>query len=389
MDYPLFRLGFRPFFLLAAIFSCISMLIWTWLYLYDTQLLLAGLTTPVWHAHEMIFGYAFGVIAGFLLTAVRNWTDIRTVHGTPLAVLTLIWLTARFLLLLFEHPDVLTLAMVSDGLFGVLLVGCLAVPIIQAKQWKQMGILILVSLIVLANALFYWGAINGSSEQMYRGIHLGLYLVVGLIMIIGGRVIPGFVERGVDVRTTVRRFTWVNKANFILFVLFIVFEVFLGSAATTFFLSTALFFVNAIRIWGWHNKGIWKVPLLWVLYLAYAFVVVGFALKSLSFWISLLPYLSMHAFAYGGIGMMTLGMMARVSLGHTGRNVYAPPAPLRWVFAILLSGAIVRVLLPLIDMSHYPWWIALSQIAWILAFTVFVFIYLPVLTKARIDGRDG
>ena len=365
------------------------MLIWTWLYLYNTQHLLAGLTTPAWHAHEMIFGYAFGVIAGFLLTAVKNWTDIRTVHGAPLAVLALIWLTARCLLLLFTHPGTLTLAMVSDVLFGVLLIGCLAIPIFQAKQWKQMGILIIVSLIVLANALFYWGAMNVSNTQMYWGIYLGLYLVVGLIMIIGGRVIPGFVERGVATQPTIHRFIWLDKANLILFLLFIVFEVFIGSDAIIFFLSTALFFINALRIWGWHDKGIWKVPLLWVLYLAYVFVVVGFALKSLSFWVSLLPYLSIHAFAYGGIGMMTLGMMARVSLGHTGRNIHTPPAPLRWAFAVLLFGGIVRVLMPLIDVSNYPWWITLSQIAWIIAFTIFVFVYFPFLTKARIDGRDG
>ena len=365
------------------------MLIWTWLYMDNMELLLAGLTTPVWHAHEMIFGYALGVIAGFLLTAVRNWTDIRTVDGVPLAALALIWLTARCLLLLFSDPGTLTLAMLADGLFGVLLVGCLAVPIIQAKQWKQIGILIIVSLIVVANVLFYWGAINGLSKQMYWGFYLGLYLVVGLITIIGGRVIPGFMERGVGSETRVHRFVWVDKANIILFVLFIVFEVFVGNDAITFFLSTALFLINALRIWGWHNKSLWKVPLLWVLYLAYAFVVVGFALKSLSFWISLLPYLSIHAFAYGGIGMMTLGMMARVSLGHTGRNVHDPPALLRWAFGILLFGGMVRVFVPLFDMSHYPWWVALSQIAWIIAFTIFVFVYFPFLTKDRIDGRDG
>ena len=389
MDYPLFRLGFRPFFLLAAIFSCLSMLIWMWLYLRNMQILLAGLTTPVWHAHEMIFGYAFCVIAGFLLTAVRNWTNIRTVHGVPLAVLTLIWLTARALLLLFAHPNTLLLAMISDGLFGVLLIGCLAAPIIQAKQWKQTVILIIVSLLVLANMLFYLGALNNSSEQTYRGIYLGLYLIVGLILIIGGRVIPGFVERGVGTETTLHRFLWVDKANLILLVLFIVFDVFTQSDTVTFFLATALFLINTLRMWGWHHLGIWKVPMLWVLYSGYAFVVIGFALKSLSFWIPLLPYLSIHAFAYGGIGMMTLGMMARVSLGHTGRDVYDPPAPLRWAFAVLLIGGIVRVILPLIDMSLYSYWVMLSQIAWIISFAIFAFVYFPFLTTARIDGRDG
>ena len=363
------------------------MLMWTWIYLDNMQLMLGGLAAPVWHAHEMIFGYAFGVIGGFLLTAVRNWTDIRTVYGAPLAALSVAWLTARLLLLLFAHPNTLALAMVSDVLFGVSLVGCLSIPIVQTKQWKQIGILMIVSLMVVANMLFYWGAINESVKQVYWGMYLGLYLVVGLVMIIGGRVIPGFVERGVGYETKLYRFAWVDKANVILLFLFIVFEVFIGNESITLYLTSALFLINALRIWGWHTRGIWKVPLLWVLYSAYAFMVAGFALKSLSFWVPLLPYLSVHAFAYGGIGMMTLGMMARVSLGHTGRNVHDPPAPLLWAFIALLFGGIVRVFLPLIDLSFYPWWITLSQVAWIIAFAIFLYVYSPFLIKARLDGQ--
>lgn len=385
-SFALLRLGFRPFFLCAAAFSCVSMVLWLWWYTSDAQTVTAGLSAQLWHAHEMIFGFALAVISGFLLTAVRNWTDRRTLHGVPLAALVLLWLGARLALLL-SHELSLVSAMALDGAFGAVLIVSISRPIIQSAQWKQLGIVVIVTLIVLANMLFYWGAITATAKEMYRGMYLGLYLVTGLIIVIGGRVIPFFVERGIGHEVTLRRWPRLERANLIMFVLFLVAEVFTTFQSAAQLLAGALFITNACILWGWYYPGIWNKPLLWILYVAYAFIAFGFILKSITPWLPLAPYLAVHAFAYGGIGMMTMGMMTRVSLGHTGRNVHDPPLSLRFIFAVLAIGAIARVILPLIDTVHYPWWITLSQIAWIGAFALFLFVYSPILWQPRIDGR--
>ena len=150
-----------------------------------------------------------------------------------------------------------------------------------------------------------------------------------------------------------------------------------------------LFALHLVRLLGWYTPGIWKKPLLWILYLAYAALVAGFALKAGVYLFGISPYLALHAFAVGGIGMMTLGMMARVALGHSGRNVFDPPPVLKLVFALVLVALLARVLLPLLAQGYYLVWIGLSQWLWIAAFAVFFRVYFPILTRPRIDGQDG
>jgi uncharacterized protein involved in response to NO len=134
---------------------------------------------------------------------------------------------------------------------------------------------------------------------------------------------------------------------------------------------------------------LWKRPLLWILYLAYAAIIAGFVLKTAAYVGGLSATLAVHAFAVGGIGLMTLGMMSRVALGHTGRDVLAPPAALRPTFLLLVAALLVRVLLPVLMPSHYALWIVLSQGLWVLAFVLFLLVYTPVLTRPRVDGLDG
>ena len=154
-------------------------------------------------------------------------------------------------------------------------------------------------------------------------------------------------------------------------------------------LAGLLFVLHLVRLLGWHNAGIWHKPLLWILYLAYAAMVAGFALKTGVYLFGLSPFLALHAFAVGGIGLMTLGMMTRVALGHTGRDVFDPPPVLKLVFALLLAAALVRVVLPLLAEAHYVVWVGLSQWLWIGAFLVYFLVYFPILTRPRIDGQDG
>lgn len=390
-DYriSLHHLGFRPFFLLAGLFAVISVLLWFLQYHFGLFMpTIDKLPVVYWHGHEMVFGYGMAVIAGFILTAVRNWTGIQTLHGWPLLVLALLWLLAR-LAPFTGLPYAMSMMMLFDISFGLLL--CLAIlqPIIKVQQWSQFGIWLKLALLCLANLLFYFGLFGQISNGMQMGLYSGVYLIIALILLMGRRVIPFFIEKGVDETVQLRNYLWLDVASIILMLLFIVLQVFTayrGWAAITALLMCVL---HGLRLVIWHTPGIWQKPLLWILYIAYGAITLGFGLTALADLAYLNPTLALHTFAVGGIGLLTLGMMARVALGHTGRNVFDPPPILGSIFLLAIMGLVARVGLPLLLPSTYGLWIATSQVLWILAFALFSWIYAPMLVKPRVDGRYG
>lgn len=385
----LLNLGFRPFFLLGGLFAVVSMLVWTGMYFGARISLPDGLNGVTWHAHEMIFGYALAVIAGFLLTAVRNWTDIQTLHGRPLLALALLWGIARVLPFSGLGPALWLMA-VLDSVFLLGLLAALTRPIVQAKQWRQIAVIGKLGFMLVANGLFYLGVLELVTPQAVRwGLYLGLYLVISLVLMLLRRVMPMFIERGTEAHTRVRNWHWLDVGSLVLFSLFIVIEVFRPYWLAGNLVAAALFVLHLIRLWNWHTAGIWRTPLLWVLYLGYGFIVLGFGLEAASAWVAINPFLTVHAFALGGIGVVTAGMMSRVSLGHTGRNVFAPPRILFLVFALLIAGTVSRVFLPLFLPALYPWWMAVAQACWISGFALFVGVYGPMLIRPRVDGRFG
>ena len=240
-----------------------------------------------------------------------------------------------------------------------------------------------------SNALFYLGVFGIVEQGVHWGLYSGLYMVIALLLVMARRVVPFFIEKGTNEGVVVRNWRWVDNTSLVLLLLLWVVDVFTGYRVAAAWIAAALFAVHMVRLAGWYSSSFWNKPLLWVLYVAYAFIVFGFLLKAAELWSDPMPALYLHAFAYGGIGVMTIGMMARVILGHTGRNVLSPPSALTYMFAILVGGAIVRVVFPLFDSEMYPAWIAVSQLAWVTAFLVFIVVYTPMLLKPRIDGRDG
>lgn len=385
----LHHLGFRPFFSLAAIFAVVAMLLWMWLYhSAGTAPSIQVMGLSVWHAHEMIYGYSVAVIAGFLLTAVRNWTGIQTIHGLPLIGLALCWLAAR-LMPLFDFSAALYLMAVFDLLFNAGLCVSLLIPVAKARQWQQMGVWSKVLLLSLTNGLFYLG-LSGQVEQGIEwGLLAGLYLIISTVLLMARRVIPFFIERGVQASIEIKNPRWIDISSLLLMLLFIVVEVFLPYPELASGIALMLLVVHATRLYYWHTAGIWGKPLLWVLYIAYAWIALGFALKGLALLAPVNPMLAIHAFAVGGIGLMSIGMMARVSLGHTGRDVSEPPQVIKLAFSLLVLSALVRVLLPFLSPGFYSYWIAISQICWIVSFTVFSYVYLPMLIRPRIDQQYG
>lgn len=383
----LFNLGFRPFFLGALIFSIITVALWTTVYSFNMQLTLYPLSSYQWHAHEMIFGYSFAVIAGFLLTAVQNWTGVQTLHGFPLLVLFSLWTIARVLLLF--GTSFINIAAIFDLLFEFILIAATATPVILTQNWRQLGIVFKVLFLVLANLIFYLG-IQGFIEQgVYWGIYLGFYLVISLIMMLGGRVVPFFIERGVGYPVTLYNPKWLAIVSMVLFIGFFVVEVFIHNSMVSGSLAAGLCIITVVRLIGWYTKGIWKNPLLWGLYFSFVFIASGFLLFALGVFAGVSKFLAIHSLAYGGIGIITVSMMARVSLGHTGRDVLHPPKTVFIALLFLIVGTISRVALPLADMQHYVTWIIVSQALWIIAFLIMVITYAPVLGTPRIDGKPG
>jgi len=384
----IFALGFRPFFLLAGLFSVLAISAWSMIYLTGLTFLPVHLPAIQWHAHAMVFGYAMAVVSGFMLTAVGNWTGIVTLRGWPLAGLALLWLAAR-LSLVMPGDLALVIAATADLLFGAGLLVAIAWPVWRTRQWKQLGILSKVFLLVVANATFYAGLFGALDQGVYLGLYGGLYVLLALVFAMGRRVIPFFIERGVNEAVELRNRGWIDWSSLVLFPVWIVLELFFRAPVWVSLISAVLFLIHALRLRDWHTPGIWSQPLLWSLYVGYGFVLLGFALKAAAPWHPLAGTLATHAFAYGVVGLVTLGMMARVALGHTGRNVFGPPAALTPMLALVVVGALIRVLMPLIWPAQYVIWIGLSQAFWIVAFAGFVWIYAPVCWHPRIDGRPG
>ena len=383
------HLGFRPFFLLGGLFAVVSVCIWFLQYHFNMLMpRINNLPVAFWHAHEMIFGYGMAIIAGFLLTAVRNWTNVMTLHGWPLLVLALLWLLAR-MVPFSGSSHAMSMLLLFDISFNVLL--CLAIlhPIVKVRQWSQLGIWLKLLLLSLANLLFYFGLLGQVQGGMAMGLYAGLYLIISLILLMGRRVIPFFIEKGVEEQVTLYNYQWLDVTSIVLVVVFIVLQVFTPWHIWAAALSSTLFLLHGLRMIGWHTPGIWQKPLLWILYLAYACITLGFGLTALANLGFVNPMLATHAFGYGGVGLMTLGMMARVSLGHTGRSVFEPPTILRWMFLLAILGLFCRIVLPTLLPANYGLWIGLSQLLWIAAFAVFSWLYIPMLVQPRVDGRYG
>jgi uncharacterized protein involved in response to NO len=264
-----------------------------------------------------------------------------------------------------------------------------ATPIIRVRQWKQLGVLSKLTLLMLGNIFFYLGAAGMMMQGTYWALYGGLLLVIGLILTIGRRVIPFFIERGAGYPVTLFNAKWIDISSMILFLLFFIAELFLDAPQFTFLLAGALFIITSIRLYGWHTPGIWKKPLLWSLFVSLLFIDLGFLLFALNIVLDVPRLLAIHAFAVGGIGIITLGMMSRVALGHTGRDINQPPATVDIACAALVLAAIFRVILPLFAVEHYQLWVSISQGLWIAAFVLFAFSYLPILIRPRVDGKPG
>lgn len=379
--------GFRPFFLGATLVAVLSMVMWMAVYRFRLPLELSGISMFQWHAHEMIFGYTMAVIAGFLLTAARNWTGEETARGASLGWLFAIWMVARVLML--GGTGFILWAAIADLLFMLGLGISVARPILKVRQKRQAPVLLIVALLTVANLLFYLGALGLVNGGAHLGLHGGLYLVLGIVLFMGRRVIPFFTESGLGHPVEMKNDRWNDVATFILFPAFLLSEVFFQNHFTGALLAAALFILNSLRVNGWHTLEIWQKPLLWGLFAAFIMINLGFMLRALMPVTAIPDFLPIHAFAVGGIGIITISMMARVTLGHTGRSVHQAPPIMTVLLVGMVLTATARIFLPMLDTAHYQLWITVSGLMWIITFTLFSIVFIPLLVKPRVDGKEG
>lgn len=369
--------GFRPFFLSAGLFATLIIPMWL-LYLFG--FVKYNYYGSWWHGHEMIYGYLASVLGGFLLTAVQNWTGKPTAQGGLLFYLWLMWVLARLL------PWIPALQMhpIFIAAVDVIFLPCLAVAIgialVTQKQVRNYGFAIALLLLGAINVLFHWAVISGNEQHIRVILHIGLLLMLWMMIKLGCRVIPFFTERGLQINGLSRNNTHDALCEFS--VLLMLPAAGLSDNTT---LASALLVIVAIvmamRFRQWLATGLWQQPLLWILHIAFVWFMAGLIFMALE-QSGVLPYSgSWHAITIGMMGCLTLGMMARISLGHTGRTLEVSSLMVA-AFYLINVAAVARVLAAYIPSAFFVLLIV-AGVAWMLSFLLFVWVYLPILSKPR------
>jgi uncharacterized protein involved in response to NO len=380
------QLAFRAGFLGAAGFAVVSIVLWlAWLEgLTDWR---ASYQSGWWHAHEMLFGFAMPVVAGFLLTAVATWTGIAATRGARLQLLFGSWLLARCSLIV-AGDLALEIAAVADTVFILLCCWEMAKRVWPVRQTRNYVFVPILLMFCALNLYSYRAALSGESATE---IHFGvIWLMLTLIAIVGGRVIPFFTARKLQHPQT-PILSWLDHSAIVGLLLVVALassgELY-ARAAFSQPLLVGVGLLHGARLYSWWSPGVFSVPLLWSLYLSYAFIPLGLLTLAYTGVEPASGRQVMHILAIGGVAGMILAMTARVSLGHTGRELEAGNA-MSVAFLLLALAALVRGLLPMVLPAFTAQWWRISAVLWIVAFSCFLLRYSAVLLKKRPDGKPG
>ena len=380
----IFSLGFRPFFFGAGLWAAVAMVLWVFF-------LAAGLDVPSrfsgvdWHLHEFVFGYSSAVIAGFLLTAVPNWTGRMPVMGWPVATLAGLWLAGRLALLFSLYLPPL-LAPIIDLSFIAVLALIIAREIIAGKNWRNLKVLIILALIGAANGMFHFEAYTTAGFDGY-GIRAGVGLIVMLIMVVGGRIIPSFTRNWLMRQPKGRLpapMGGFDKATMALSGAALLLWVAFPESIYTRPMAALAGVLNLLRLARWAGHRTLKEPLLAILHIGFAFIPYGFLTIAAG---ELLPGWSRasqipHAFTAGAIGLVTLAMLTRTSLGHSGRPLAATKT-VTAIYALVLLGVLTRIageFLPDVEPLLHA-----AATFWILGFGLFAVSFAPIFFKPRVQ----
>jgi len=379
--FALWNLGFRPFYLLASIFAAISILLW--IAEYAGYLPGGYLRDPVWHAHEMLFGYTVAVITGFLFTAGRNWTGRPTPTGWLLAGYALLWIAGR-VSVLTPYP---VCAAILNGLFPIAVAIGLAVPMARSDNRRNYFFVGLLFLLGLATFAVHMARLGVVAWPQRASLQVGLDIVLFIIAVMAGRVVPMFTNNGIPgVRAT--RNPLVEKAALGGVLLLIVADLLQIDPAWIGVLALVVAAAHAARLWLWQPWRTRPAPLVWILHVAYAWIVVYLVLRALAAWSVIGAPLAVHALTIGAIGGMTIGMMTRTARGHSGRPLVADRIEVA-CYALVEIAAVIRVFGGMALPQFYVATVVVSGLCWSAGFALFAIRYWPILTRPRLDGKPG
>jgi len=377
--WPLLANGFRPFFLFGSIHAGLAILVWLPVF-YGEITLTSAFAPRDWHVHEMLYGYLPAVITGFLFTAIPNWTGRLPIQGTPLLVLVMVWIAGR-LGVTFSAETGWLAAMLVDASFLLLVAAAAAREILAGRNWRNLNVVMLVLLLLTGNIAFHLEAhFHGAADT---GIRIGIGVVVLLISLIGGRIIPSFTRN------------WLVRENPgrlpVPFGRFDVIVVAIGALALSFWVSSpaghytgaALAIaglLHLVRLGRWAGDRTWRERLVLILHVGYAFVPSGFLLNAMSAFELVPAGAGIHAWMVGAAGTMTLAVMSRATLGHTGQQLTASRAT-QAIYAAIIVAALARIC-AVIEPAHSEPLLHLAAFAWAAAFFGFAISFGPLLSGA-------
>jgi uncharacterized protein involved in response to NO len=373
--------GFRPFFLGAGLWACAALAIWIAAFyaLIDPPF---GRDAQSWHAHEMLFGFAAAAIAGFLLTAVPNWTSRLPVMGTPLALLFALWAAGRLAALTAGWIGVPAAAAV-DVAFLAVLSAVIAREIVTGRNWRNLPVVVVLVSLALANALDYLGAVGVLADRTL-GQRSALALVAALIALIGGRIVPSFTRNWLKRRDAVGLPAEQGMPDHVALAAVISAGVAWAARPDHVATGVALLLAGAltlVRLARWRGWATGAEALVWVLHLGYAWLGLGLLLLGAAvLWVNVPYFAAIHALTAGAVGTMTLAVMTRATLGHTGRELHAGPGTTT-IYALCTLAAVLRVASGFADPSGVL--LPASAAAWVAAFGLFVAAYAPLWLRPR------
>ncbi len=377
--------AFRLFFLVAALLAMLAIPAWT-LVATQNRSISSSLGAMGWHAHEMLFGYVGAVLAGFLLTATKNWTKRETLRPGLLAALLMLWVVGRVAVLQSGEGMILVSTLADAGFYLMVTLG-IAIPIAGSRSKRNYAFPFLIFGIGLCDLAMHLHMRGVAPTHTARATYFAIDLIVIVVIIFGGRIVPMFTKGATDATPRAKSFldplgTWMMAGYALLHLL-------LPEQALTHVAAIVVGGVTCLRMIGWGGSHTLRKPILWVLHLAWFLVGVGVAMQGVVALTNFAPRGSfLHLLTIGGIGLMTLGMISRVSLGHTGRKLVVPKT-VALGFLLVIVAAIARVAAPLVSPLHYERLLWIASGAWTLAFLPFLAYFAPILLSPRSDGKPG
>ena len=381
--------GFRPFFLLAALWAAFAAPLWLLVFAGHVTLP-SNMAPSIWHVHEMVFGFGAAVVAGFLLTSIPNWTGRLPLQGGPLAALVAIWAAGR-LAVLFSGSIGPTAAAVLDLAFPLVFLAVVAREIVPGRNWRNLPVVGALTLLLAGNLFIHLDSLGVAPTAVFGG-HLGIATLLMLIALVGGRIVPSFTrnwlarERANIAEPT--PFGAFDRAALGIVALTLAVWLVMDDTAIAPWVELAGGIAAALRLARWRGAAAAREPLVWVLHLGYGWLAVGFLLLALSGFAPDVPQTAaLHALTIGAVGTMTLAVMTRASLGHTGHPLTSGPGTTA-IYGLMTLAAVARVIAPLAGDYGFGL-LCVSGAAWSGAFGLFVVLYFGPLTRPRAKSNAG